>query len=388
MKRVLQGVTGLLVGLFFVWVLFRGTDWAEVGRALRSAHAGWLAASVVVVLLSFLTRVQRWTYIVRTAGPVSFYDSLSATQIGFLANFTLPGRVGEPIRAAVLARRAKIPLMKCMAFVALDRVTDLFGLVFVMLVAGLGYRPAERIVPPQGMVVPDWAQGLLEPAVIRSTAAAVTLGLSGVVASFVLLYVSQAWTLRLAEQLLGVFNGALTATAAFPLRITAALLRPFSEAGQERVDRLAVRVAKADFAAAGVNFLRHFAEGMHIFRSWRDMAKSIAWSIVTWQLAAIFYFCVIQAFGLGWPWYTAYVVTSTLSIAIALPGAPGFIGQFHFGIVAGLILCHSGVDYNAAKAAGIAAHLINVVCVAVVGLYFLYREQDAVRGDMSNSPKP
>jgi uncharacterized membrane protein YbhN (UPF0104 family) len=275
--------------------------------------------------------------------------------------------------------------MKCMAFVALDRVTDLFGLIFVMLVAGIGYRPAERIILPQGMVVPDWAEGLLEPAVIRSTAAAVTLGLSGVVGGFVLLYVSQAWTLRVAGRVLGALNGLLTPLAAFPVRVLAVPVGAVSGGAGGRLKRLAGRVAAADFAAMGVDFLRHFAEGLHIFRSWRDMALSIGWSIVTWQLAAIFYFCVIQAFGLGWPWYTAYVVTSTLSIAIALPGAPGFIGQFHFGIVAGLILCHSGVDYNAAKAAGIAAHLINVVCVAAVGLYFMYREQGAIRGGVMDA---
>ncbi len=104
MKKAVQIIVGLVIGALLLWWVFRDTDWAEVGTALGAVHWGWLAVATLFVLFSFITRILRWRYIVRTAKPVSFRSMFSATQIGFMANFILPGRAGEVIRALVLSR--------------------------------------------------------------------------------------------------------------------------------------------------------------------------------------------------------------------------------------------------------------------------------------------
>ena len=91
MKKYVQGGIGFLLAGLLLWILFRGTDWGEVLEAIRGVSIGWLIAAHVPLLLMFPIRIQRWTYIVRATQPVSFRDLFSATQIGFLANFTLPG---------------------------------------------------------------------------------------------------------------------------------------------------------------------------------------------------------------------------------------------------------------------------------------------------------
>lgn len=332
MKKTIQLAIGLAVGGLLLWLVFRGTDWAKVWAALGEARWGWLALAVAAIVASFYTRVQRWSYIVRTAGPVSFRHMFSATQIGFFANFTLPGRAGEVIRALVLCRLAGLPFSRCFAFVTLDRVTDLFGVIAVMLIAALMFRPGDAIVLPPSLYA-EPIPGNIVPVVAATTIAAV----AGVIAALVLLYLNQRLALRMAGALCGLVSARL--------------------------------------AEKAVAMLGHFADGLHVFRSAGDMAKSIGWSLITWFMFALSHYFTFEAFGLTYPWYAPYVVLAFLAVAIALPGAPGFIGQFHIAMVASLTVMIPAIDQDQLAALAILSHLLNLAPVAISGLWCLYREQ-------------
>ena len=209
MKKVVVNTVGIILAAFLVCWMFQDTDWADVGHAFRTVHWFWLGMSLIWVLIGFFTRVQRWSYIVRTAKPVSFRSMFSATQIGFLGNFVLPLRAGEAIRALVLSRLSQLSFSRCIAFVALDRVTDLVGLIVVMFLAVLTFHPAGPISMPADFSVPDWAPGLLRPQAIRVTALTMAGGLTGLVIMLVLLYVNQRIVLQLSDKILGTVSHAL-----------------------------------------------------------------------------------------------------------------------------------------------------------------------------------
>lgn len=81
---------------------------ARIVEALLSAHPGWVLVSLVLMSVAMLSRAAAWRVIVRAALPgrrVRARDVTSATMIGVLLSAVLPGRVGEPARVAVLARR-------------------------------------------------------------------------------------------------------------------------------------------------------------------------------------------------------------------------------------------------------------------------------------------
>jgi hypothetical protein len=336
-NRKFQIVFGTALGIFLVWFLFRDTDWQKVWQATLQADKLWLSFAFSTIFISFFTRVQRWSYIVRTAKPVSFRHLFSSTQIGFLANFTLPARLGELIRAIVLARLAHLPVSKCFAFVALDRVTDLFGLLAVILVAVLAFRPEAGIQLPEGINIPEWGQRLLGPDVVNQAAMGFVVLMLGVLGAFVLLYLNQRLALRISDAVVGVVS-----------------------------KKLAERVH---------DMLQHFADGLHVFRSVGDMSKSLFFSLLTWFLAILGMGAAAYAFVPDIPWYTPFLMVTFLSVAITLPGAPGFIGQFHFGIMFGLYISVPTVEPDVAKAVAILAHIFNLIPVALTGLYCLLREQ-------------
>lgn len=343
MRKKIQVVLGILLGGALIWFLFRETDWAKVAVAIREADSGLLFLTFLVILFSFVIRVKRWSYIVRTAGPVSFRAMFSATQIGFLGNFVLPARAGEAIRALVLSRLERIPFSKSLAFVALDRVTDLFGLLFVLLVAVLAFRPEQDLTLP-----PEIYEGTISVTAIRTFTLVTVSMIFILISCFVLLYVRIEW-------FKSVNNGLLRWMAA-----------KLNDRMNGMLNRLADRTNR---------MLSHFAEGMHIFRSAGDMAWALFFSLLTWLVGVFSYVLLYAAFDLATPWYASFVTIALLSVAISLPGAPGFVGQFHIAVAGALLLVAPSSSLDVAKAVAIMAHLLNLVAVAGVGVGCLYFEK-------------
>lgn len=337
MKRRIQMAVGALLTLLLLWFLFRGTDWHAVWVAISNASLPWLLLSVAIIVASFFLRAQRWSYIVRTAGPVPYSAIFDATQIGFLANFVLPARAGEAVRAVVLAKLAQLPVTKCLAFGFLDRVTDLFGLLVTLSITALAYSPEQAVVLPEGYQLPTWAGGLLEPAAIRNGAALVALAIVGLTVAMVIVYLNTRLALRLSDTVLGWVSPKLA----------------------EKVHGL----------------IQHFADGLHVLRSARALAGAVAFSLITWLAAALAIWAALEAFHIDGPWYTMFVVLGMTAIAISAPSTPGFVGAFHLGVMLGLFIAVDGIGVEVSKAFALITHLSNLVPIVVVGLYSLSRRR-------------
>jgi len=85
MKRKIQILAGVLIGVGLLWFLFRKSDSRAVLSALRSVSPIWLLLGVFVATLACFARTMRWAYIVRSSKWVPLRPIFSASQIGFLA---------------------------------------------------------------------------------------------------------------------------------------------------------------------------------------------------------------------------------------------------------------------------------------------------------------
>ncbi len=335
MKKWIFGVVGLALGVLMVWLLFRGTDWAEVRSALADANWPLLLAAFVPFFAQHFARIRRWSFIVRAAYPATFRQMFSATQIGFLANFVLPGRAGEAIRALVLSRLTSLPFSKSLAFVAVDRITDLFGLIAVLGISVIAFQPEGIVSIPAATFGTD---GPIEFAAgdYRKGAALVGLGLAMILAAFIVIYKKRQIFIWIVSHTVGLVSKKV-----------------------------------ADFLNGMIN---HFADGLHVFRSPLEMARSIGWSFVTWGLGMVGFTLGLMAFHIDFPWYTPVVMNALLAVFIAAPNTPGFVGQFHIPIVLGLVMTIPGIDVNAAKAYAIIMHLWQLPPIVILGFWCLFRD--------------
>jgi glycosyltransferase 2 family protein len=104
--RVLFALSTVVTIVGLLW--WRGPDWERVGEAFELVSWSWIAAALLLNVISVLLRAWAWRTVIHQALPADqhppFSRIFSAFSIGLLGNAVLPGRIGELARVAVLAR--------------------------------------------------------------------------------------------------------------------------------------------------------------------------------------------------------------------------------------------------------------------------------------------
>jgi hypothetical protein len=145
------------LGLFFIWLFVRNLtpeETKEIFDSFRQANYSWILLSLVIGIISHVSRSIRWKILMEPMGyNPRFKNVFFAVFIGYFANLALP-RLGEVSRCGVLAKYEKIPFQKAFGTVVTERAIDLitFVLLFFLNLA-LQFRKvsgyiSEKIVQP------------------------------------------------------------------------------------------------------------------------------------------------------------------------------------------------------------------------------------------------
>jgi hypothetical protein len=107
----------------------------KVATDFANANFFWLFVVVLLFMVSNLSRTVRWHMLIRPLGyQPRFINGFGAIMIGYFANLGIP-RVGEVVRAGVLARYEKIEVEKVIGTVAVDRAVDVLSILIVTVLA-------------------------------------------------------------------------------------------------------------------------------------------------------------------------------------------------------------------------------------------------------------
>ncbi len=143
-SRLILLALGIVLSAVAVVLLARSIDISAAMRALARASLGWVVAGTLVTLLGYYLRALRWREILAPRTQPSMARLFSATMVGFLAINTLPARLGELVRAYVLARTERIPTATVLGSLAVERILD-------MAMLGIFWALSLLIAP-----IPDW----------------------------------------------------------------------------------------------------------------------------------------------------------------------------------------------------------------------------------------
>jgi len=137
-KSAIQYSVIFLIGLFFLYFVFNGTDWNDMFEKFKHANYSWIAVGMVVSLLSHFLRGYRAVMLYDALGyKVTVKNSFYAVLIGYMMNYVIP-RAGEVSRCAALNKTDDIPVNKSLGTVVTERVFDmvmlvlLLGIVFIL----------------------------------------------------------------------------------------------------------------------------------------------------------------------------------------------------------------------------------------------------------------
>jgi glycosyltransferase 2 family protein len=135
-----------LAAVCLYWV-FRDLDPAELLRRVSRMKPAWLAAAIVFDVLSYVTQGLRWKLLLRGIGRVTVLQTTKAIYAGLFVNEMLPLKLGEVVRAFLIARWSAVKLSAVFPSILLERLYDgvwlATGIVITILLVPLPHRLVE-----------------------------------------------------------------------------------------------------------------------------------------------------------------------------------------------------------------------------------------------------
>lgn len=136
LKSILQTIFFLLVGIVLIWLSVKditADQWESMRMALGQGKYIWLAVSIVLALLSHVSRSIRWQMLLEPLGKKpAFWNCFVITMIGYLGNLAI-NRLGEAMRVGLMTKYEGIPADKVLGTIIADRAFDVICLLLVTI---------------------------------------------------------------------------------------------------------------------------------------------------------------------------------------------------------------------------------------------------------------
>jgi uncharacterized protein (TIRG00374 family) len=280
--------------------------------ALSRATFAWLLPYPLLCIALNVIRGEIWRRLLDRR--VSSAQAFWAYTVGFAANNVLPFRLGEAARVLVLSARGGLPVVEVATAAGLERLLDM-GVLALML----------AMLAPSVGGVPGVADGAAFVVILVALALAVIVAL-----------------VRFREPARRVFE-----------RATSWLPPGPRQAAVERWDDL--------------------ARGLAALLNPRIGVPVAAGAVLVWTLTVVLQWLVLRAFQPEAGAADAAFMVAAVSLAIALPAAPGFIGVYHWAGQQSLVAAFPHLyDAKLALAAAIVAHAASYVTGTLLGIVGLW----------------
>jgi glycosyltransferase 2 family protein len=301
-------LVGVLISVAALWLVARSVDLGACASVLGHANPLPLIACLAVIAAQVVLRSIRWRLLLPpppVGGHTAVVRIVPVLLVGYLGNAVLPARLGEPIRAYLIARRERLDALEAFGSVVLERVVDTATLAVVAFVAAVAVN------------APSW--------IVQATGVAAVIGIGFTAA---LVVVGPGRLMRLARAVVG-------------------------------------RLPVAGRVEPVMRRLDDFARG--IDRPSRSGAVVVAAvvSAVCWGLDATTFWLVAQSVGSPVSPAAALLVAAVTVLGTALPSAPGYVGTFE--LAAATTAGALGVAAAPALALAVLAHAMTVLPTATGG---------------------
>ena len=117
---ILRFLFFLGIGAFLVWLALRPMgeeEYNEIRKAFLGANYWWIGLSLVLGVLSHISRSVRWQILLEPLGKKpGLWNTFVAVIVSYIANLAVP-RLGEVLRCSVLKKYEGLPMNKTLGTV-------------------------------------------------------------------------------------------------------------------------------------------------------------------------------------------------------------------------------------------------------------------------------
>lgn len=312
---------GIAISIFFMALLFKKIDFNKLWTALLTVDYRYILIAVFFTFISYFLRAVRWKYLLISDKSIPLSSLYPATIIGYMANNLLPARLGEFVRAYILAEREKLEAPAVFASLVIDRLFDGFSVLVLLLMTLFSIK-----LPP-GME--DAATAL------RGGGAAMFFLYCAVI---LFLYLLKKQTKR-------------------TLAVVKYLLRPFPDTVADKT----------------INLLGSFIGGIRLSPNYWHIFALLASSAGIWLFCLLPVDMTLRAFNIHLPLSASMFILILLVFAVMVPASPGFIGTYHYACYKGLSVF--GVSETASVSIALVMHASGFFPVIIAGVYYLWKNK-------------
>ncbi len=306
-KKLLLGI-----GLGFVLIYFsvRGIDFNETLTHLKKVHLGYAGLSLFFIILMQALRSYRWGVILQPMEKISQFTLFAVTSVGFLAIAAIPARIGELARPYLIAKKSSIKMSSALGTIIVERVLDSLA-VLTMTFAVLMLQD-----------LPSW-----------------------MIKSGILFFIV---TMLVIACMIGLILRRERA-----IKIIDRILRRLPGKPTQKVNHV----------------IHHFIDGFQVITDVKRLLYLLLLSAVVWLVDVAAIYTLLLAFSFNLPVLAAFVVMVILIAGIAIPTAPGFIGNWHYACILGLSLF--GIAKPEGFSFALVYHFLSMIIVIILGVIFL-----------------
>ncbi len=330
---------GIGISVVLVVFLMRGTDFAKLGLIFRQVNYIYCLPVILAHLVAILIRSYRWRFLMEGLHHPAIKNLFSSTMIGFMANFVLPARMGEFVRAYLIGRKEGISKSAAFATIVVERLVDTLTILLILMAVLM------RISLPDSGIAPVYATAL--------RGAGITLG--------VIFFAFLLFLILLKEK------------TDFTVSAIRFILKPFPEAWETKILKL----------------LQSFVTGLGAVRLGPHLAYIAGYSVLLWGIYGAGNALLLKAFGIDLPAYVPFYLLVVQAVGVAIPSSPGFVGTYHAAVVAGLAAF--GMPQEESLSFAILSHFIMVVPIILYGLVLMWRDHLSLQtlgAEAANDRKP
>jgi len=312
MKK-LRNWIGIIISLItLVWAL-QGIRLVDVWTALQKVNYLYLVPASFFVMVTVLGRAMRWRLLFSPNPLQNLLRFFFIINVGYLVNNLLPLRAGDLVRGLMISKAERVSKVRALSTVLIEHVLDIMILV-ILLVLVIQYLPSQ-------------------PAVVIQAGTVIGAAILGVMLILGILSYQKTRALTALRNLLSLVNSK-----------------------NEQIYRRA----------------ESFLDCLYSLKSGKIYLGLAGLSLLVWFGAILLAYSLFIAFGIQLPFAAAVFVICVVSLGVAVPSSPGYIGVYHSLVVFALTVY--SVDKSLAFSYALVLHGWQYILIMILGIFSLWKE--------------
>tara|TARA_Y100000741_G_scaffold289221_1_gene229239 strand:+ start:3439 stop:4431 length:993 start_codon:yes stop_codon:yes gene_type:complete len=307
--KLFIGFSLSFIGLYFS---FKNINFTDLRKSFESIDLLWVLAATILLIFYTFVRSFRWRMLLFSVKSIKIEHLFASNMIGYFGNSILPFKMGEVLRGYSISSSNNLKTSTVLGSIVLERVCDLFGLIFVFILVSLFYSfPVD-----------------IEFSLILTII-------------FIIIIILILWFVSFKKKLI-----------------------------LDKISDLWIMNFKS--VITFIKTLRSFSRGFDSLSDFRSIFFIFLYTLITWITLFFVTHFALLSLNMSLSWVEIGVVLLLTSMAMSVPAAPGSIGTHHF---ATFYVMNSLFNFNSLESQtfAIVLHAISYLPLVIIGSYYFFK---------------